>query len=142
MNFKDAFPWLAAVIGGALIGVSAVLLMALLGRIAGISGIASGLLAKAANDDRGWRITFLLGLIAAGFLFRSIGSTTEMPATSPLLLLVAGLLVGFGSVLGGGCTSGHGVCGLGRRSMRSLVATVTFMAAGFITVFIVRHVIA
>lgn len=145
MNFNDAFPWLAAAIGGALIGAAAVLLMALLGRIAGISGIASGVMAKAADvakGDRGWRLAFLAGLILSGFFLKPIASATELPAAAPLLLIAAGLLVGFGSVLGGGCTSGHGVCGLGRRSLRSLVATVTFMAAGFITVFVARHLIA
>ncbi|HEX9390522.1 MAG TPA: YeeE/YedE thiosulfate transporter family protein [Usitatibacteraceae bacterium] len=140
MNFGDTSPWLAAAAGGVLIGAAAVLLMYLLGRIAGISGIAAGLLSRTAQGDRGWRLAFLLGLVAAGFLLKPLASATAAPAASLLLLVAAGLLVGFGSVLGSGCTSGHGVCGLGRRSLRSLVATVVFMLAGLITVFIARHV--
>lgn len=142
MNFVDSSPLLAAAAGGVLIGVSAVLLMYALGRIAGISGIVAGLLSRAAGDDRAWRLAFLLGLIAAGLLLKPFASTTAIPSASPLLLAAAGLLVGFGSVLGGGCTSGHGVCGLGRRSLRSLVATAVFMLTGFITVFVVRHLLA
>ena len=142
MNFVDTSPLLAASAGGVLIGASAVLLMYAIGRIAGISGIVAGLLSRAAADDRAWRLAFVAGLIGTGFFLQPIASAAPVPPASPLLLLVAGLLVGFGSVLGGGCTSGHGVCGLGRRSLRSLVATVAFMLTGFITVFLVRHVLS
>lgn len=142
MNFVDSSPLLAAAAGGVLIGVSAVLLMYALGRIAGISGIVAGLLSRAAGGDRAWRFAFLLGLIAAGLLLKPFASTTAISPVPPLLLAVAGLLVGFGSALGGGCTSGHGVCGLGRRSLRSLAATAVFMLTGFITVFVVRHLLA
>ena len=141
MNFVDGSPLLAAAAGGVLIGASAVLLMYALGRIAGISGIVAGLLSRAAGGDRAWRLAFLLGLIAAGLLLKPFASTTAIPPASPLLLAAAGLLVGVGSVLGGGCTSGHGVCGLGRRSLRSLAATTVFMSTGFITVFVARHLL-
>ena len=142
MSFVDTSPLLAATAGGVLIGASAVLLMYAIGRIAGISGIVAGLLSRVAADDRAWRLAFVAGLIGAGFFLQPISSAEPVPPASPLLLLAAGLLVGFGSVLGGGCTSGHGVCGLGRRSLRSLVATVVFMLTGFITVFLVRHVLS
>ena len=142
MNFVDSSPLLAAAAGGVLIGASAFLLMYALGRIAGISGIVAGLFPHVPISERTWRLAFLLGLIGAGFLLKPWGSTTAMPHTSPALLLAAGLLVGFGSVLGSGCTSGHGVCGLGRRSLRSLVATVVFMLTGFVTVFVARHLLA
>jgi uncharacterized protein len=113
--------------------------MWLIGRIAGVSGIAAGIMSSAGKDNRGWRIAFIAGLIFAGFLLKPFASTTPLPSISPLMLPAAGLLVGFGSVLGSGCTSGHGVCGLGRRSVRSLVATLTFMGAAFATVFLLRH---
>jgi uncharacterized protein len=141
-QFTDASPFVAATVGGVLIGASAVLLMWFLGRIAGISGIAAGLMSHAGKGNRGWRVAFIVGLIAAGFLLRPMASTTPLPATSSMMLVLGGLLVGFGSVLGSGCTSGHGVCGLGRRSLRSLVATGTFMAAAMATVFVLRHVLA
>ena len=136
----DSSPFFAATIGGILIGLSAVLLMGLLGRIAGVSGIAAGLMSPQGSNNRDWRMAFILGLVIAGFLFKPLASTTPLPLTSPPLLLVAGLLVGFGSVFGSGCTSGHGVCGLGRRSIRSLMATLVFMSAAFATVFLLRHV--
>lgn len=140
MNFADSNPFIAAAVGGILIGLSAFLMMWLIGRIAGVSGIAAGLMSNAGRDNRGWRIAFVAGLIMAGFVLKPLASTTVVTVMSPAILLMAGLLVGFGSVLGGGCTSGHGVCGLGRRSVRSLVATLTFMGAAFITVFLLRHV--
>jgi uncharacterized protein len=140
MNFADTNPFIAAAVGGILIGLSAFLMMWLIGRIAGVSGIAAGLMNSASKDNRGWRIAFVAGLILAGFLLKPLASTTALPSISPIMLLAAGLLVGFGSVLGSGCTSGHGVCGLGRRSVRSLVATLTFMGAAFATVFLLRHV--
>ena len=142
MNFTNTNPFIAAALGGILIGLSAFLMMWLIGRIAGVSGIAAGIMSSAGKDNRGWRIAFVGGLILAGFLLKPFASTTALPSISPLMLLGAGLLVGFGSVLGSGCTSGLGVCGLGRRSARSLVATLTFMGAAFITVFLLRHVVS
>lgn len=124
--------------GGILIGLASWLLLASLGRVAGISGITASALSPAASDskvDKAWRWVFLLGIVLGGAIF----TTWLQPAaqaTRPIgLLLLAGLLVGVGTVLGSGCTSGHGVCGLGRRSARSLVATLVFMGTGFATVF-------
>jgi uncharacterized protein len=127
-------------IGGALIGVAAVLLLALNGRIAGISGILGGLITATALGERLWRLAFIFGLIAgAGFYVLACGGLPlELQARGPMLV-VAGLLVGVGTRLGSGCTSGHGVCGLARRSPRSLVATLLFMVAGALTVFLTRH---
>lgn len=130
-------------LGGALIGLSAALLMLLTGRIAGISGIFGGLLSTTAND-RGWRIAFIAGLIAAPLLATRLTSAAlpspAMP-TSLILIVVAGLLVGFGTRMGGGCTSGHGVCGIARLSARSLIATAVFIATAIATVAIARHTI-
>ena len=134
---------LSGLLGGALIGLAAAMLMLLTGRIAGISGIFGGLLSPA-TSDRGWRIAFIAGLIAApliaSFVTGAALPSPVMPA-SLIVIVVAGLLVGFGSRMGGGCTSGHGVCGTARLSARSLVATAVFMAAAIITVAIARHVI-
>jgi uncharacterized protein len=135
------FTPIASAIGGALIGLSAVLLMAFSGRIAGVSGIAARLLPPYEDREFGGRLAFVAGLVAAPLLVRlatgSLPSQTILAGAS--VLVVAGLLVGFGSVWGNGCTSGHGVCGLSRLSMRSLVATATFMATGILTVFFMRH---
>jgi uncharacterized membrane protein YedE/YeeE len=136
------FDPISAAFGGALIGLASVFLMLLTGRIAGISGILGGLLAFE-GADKGWRIAFLAGLVAAPVMGALIGWSLpkpEMPA-SWVLTGVAGLLVGFGARLGGGCTSGHGVCGLSRRSARALVATCTFMATAVCVVAITRHAI-
>lgn len=134
------FTPISATIGGALIGLAAVLLMLVQGRIAGISGIANGLLGPFTGDF-GWRVAFVLGLISAPLASALV--TGDMPQiripVSLPLLVAGGLLVGFGTRLGHGCTSGHGVCGVARLSRRSVVATVTFLAAGALTVFIVRH---
>ncbi len=123
--------------GGVLIGLASWLLLASIGRVAGISGIAASALVPSATEatsDRMWRWAFLLGLIGGGAVFAA-WLQPAMVSTRPLAVLIsAGLLVGVGTVLGAGCTSGHGVCGLGRRSLRSLVATLTFMAFGFVTV--------
>lgn len=120
-----------------MIGLASWLLLASLGRIAGVSGIASGVLVPA-RGDTGWRVAFRIGLILAGAVTAYL-LKTPLTAPRPLWLLwVGGLLVGFGTVLGSGCTSGHGVCGLGRRSGRSLVATLVFMGSGVATVFAVR----
>ena len=136
-----SFTPMASLFGGALIGLSAVLLMWATGRIAGISGIASRLFPP--YEDRAFvgRLGFVAGLIAAPVLVRLVtGSLPEQTiAAGTLVLVVAGLLTGFGSVWGSGCTSGHGVCGLSRLSLRSLIATVTFMATGVATVYLMRH---
>ena len=135
------FTPLSAAIGGGLIGLSAVLLMLLTGRIAGISGIFGGLL-HFGNDDRGWRIAFIAGLILTPLIAGGIGH----PMPSPLMpaswtvIIIAGLLVGFGTRLGGGCTSGHGICGVARLSGRSIMATAIFMLAAIATVAVTRQV--
>ena len=135
-------PFLLSLLGGVLIGLSASLLLLFNGRIAGVSGIASGLL-EPARGDVSWRAAFLGGLLGGGLLLRFLfPQTLGVPAASGVELTVAaGLLVGFGTRLGSGCTSGHGVCGLSRGALRSLVATGTFMVAGVVTVFVVRHVL-
>src|SRR5215472_919755 len=136
-----SFTPVASLIGGALIGVAAVMLMALTGRIAGVSGIAARLLPPYEDREFAGRIAFVAGLIAAPILF--LIATGRLPeqtiAAGPPLLILAGFLVGFGAVWGSGCTSGHGVCGLSRLSPRSLVDTGTFTATGFATVFLMRH---
>ncbi len=137
------FTPLSGLLGGALIGLAASALMLLTGRIAGISGIFGGLLQPAARD-RNWRLAFVAGLIAAP-LIAAFATASPLPVptmpSSLILIAIAGLLVGFGSRMGGGCTSGHGVCGIARLSARSMVATLIFMAAAIATVAIVRHVI-
>lgn len=137
------FTPLTASIGGAMIGLSAVLLMAWEGRIAGISGIAGKLLPPHRDSAFLSRLGFIIGLLAAPFLVMAATGNPIMQTVSANLPLMAaaGLLVGFGSVYGNGCTSGHGVCGLARLSTRSLVATLAFMTTAVVTVFIVRHLI-
>ena len=133
--------FIAPLAGGLLIGVSAVLLLLLTGRVAGISGIAWNAVSGAA--DNAWRWMFLVGLIGGGVLYHWL-SGAPTPAPNPAgwpLAAVAGLTVGLGVRIGNGCTSGHGVCGLGFRSLRSLAATATFMGTGIITVFIMLHVL-
>ena len=137
------FTPVSALAGGVLIGLAAAMLLLLSGRLAGISGIVAGLLPPA-EGDAVWRLWFLAGLIAGSVLYR-VGSgdgpeTLVFEATWPVLI-AGGLLAGFGTRLSGGCTSGHGVCGLGRLSPRSLVATATFLATGAIAVYVSRHVI-
>jgi uncharacterized membrane protein YedE/YeeE len=134
------FTPLTAIGGGALIGAAAALLLLGNGRIAGISGIVGGLLQKTASD-RTWRLAFVAGLLLAPFVWQLLAGQPVATVTgSPWLLIAAGLLVGFGSRLGSGCTSGHGVCGISRLSPRSLLATATFMTAGFLAVYLMRHV--
>ncbi len=136
-------PWLSLG-GGAMIGVSAVLLMATNGRIAGISGLTSRLFARDSDGEaRGVSFFFVLGLLLAAplWLLVSGGWPQQWVPSNPVLMAVAGLLVGFGATYGNGCTSGHGVCGISRGSARSIVATVTFMATAVVTVFVMRHVI-
>ena len=132
--------WMIALAGGVLIGVAATLLLWLNGRVAGVSGILNGVIFPKSGDIT-WRAAFLLGLIVAGGMYMTFVPGAPLPRTdySRVPLIVAGLLVGFGTRMGNGCTSGHGVCGLSRLSPRSLVATLAFMAAGVATVFIARH---
>jgi uncharacterized membrane protein YedE/YeeE len=135
----EHFTPFSALLGGALLGLAACLLLLAVGRIAGISGIVAGLLAPA-SGDRSWRLAFVLGLVAGCIAVRLAGADAEPVITAGVPeLVLAGLLVGFGTRLGNGCTSGHGVCGLARLSPRSLAATATFMATGAFTVFVMRH---
>ena len=136
-----SFTPIASAVGGALIGLSAVLLMAFKGRMAGVSGIAARLLPPSEDKEFAGRLAFVAGLVAAPvLLWLATGNFPQQAIEAGVPVLVAaGLLVGFGSVWGNGCTSGHGVCGLSRLSVRSLVATVTFMATAIVTVFLVRH---
>jgi uncharacterized membrane protein YedE/YeeE len=138
----DHFTPVASTIGGLLIGLSASALLLLDGRIAGISGVLGNAIAPE-DGDRIWRLLFLAGLAAGGLALRVVRPAAfEAGASGSIaLLVIAGLLVGFGTRLGGGCTSGHGVCGIARLSPRSIVATLVFMAAGMATVFVVRHVL-
>jgi uncharacterized membrane protein YedE/YeeE len=137
-------PW-SALAGGAMIGCAALLLWIALGRIAGISGVFAGALlprSEADNADRGWRLLFLLGLPLGAWLVGRIGGGLEVEVSAgPLAITIAGLLVGFGTQLGNGCTSGHGVCGIGRGSKRSIAATLCFMTSGALTVFVMRHLV-
>ncbi|WP_378949077.1 YeeE/YedE family protein [Paracoccus sp. R86501] len=139
-------PW-ASLGGGVLIGISAVMVMALFGRIAGIAGISQGAMGgilpwPGAARDRDWRWAFLLGLIAAPLAVLVVGGTVSQSVPDNLPGMgIAGLLVGVGTALGSGCTSGHGVCGLARLSGRSLAAVATFMTAGIVTVFVIRHLL-
>jgi uncharacterized membrane protein YedE/YeeE len=131
--------WMVALFGGVLIGLSASLLLLFNGRIAGISGIVNGLSQRSSTADWGWRAAFVIGLMGAGAItMHLLGQGTPSPTPIPWLP-VAGLLVGYGTSMGNGCTSGHGVCGLGRLSKRSLVAVLTFMATAIATVFVARH---
>ena len=143
---------LSGLAGGILIGLSATWLMATLGRIAGISGIVGSLVTARPKGDSAWRLTFLLGLVSGPILLMLLGGglgnvagapgeVIGAPAGGVAVMLVAGLLVGVGTGIGSGCTSGHGVCGLSRLSPRSLVATLTFLVAAIITVYVVRHLI-
>lgn len=135
-------PW-ASLVGGAMIGLSAVLLMAYEGRIAGISGIASGLLSRDIDDVWKMRLSFVAGLAAAAVVVLLVTGMPVPQSVNPNLpvMAVGGLLVGFGSVWGNGCTSGHGVCGMARLSTRSFVATGVFMLVAIITVYVSRHAI-
>jgi len=136
------FTPISAAIGGALIGISAVLLMLLNGRIAGITGIFAGLI-DPVSTDRAWRATFIVGLIAAPLSAALLGYPIPIPhmPTSFATIAVAGLLVGFGTRLSNGCTSGHGICGIARLSPRSITATAIFMAAAIVVVAVTRHAV-
>ncbi len=133
-------PW-ASLGGGALIGVAAALFVLLNGRVAGISGVIGGLF-RPAKGEIGWRLAFVAGLVLAPALWLLFGALPELDVeASEGLLVMAGLVVGISTRYGSGCTSGHGVCGLSRFSLRSLVATGAFMVAGFVTVFVARHLL-
>jgi uncharacterized protein len=134
-------PW-SALGGGLLIGIATALLLLASGRIAGVSGILGGML-RPSPGDLGWRVAFVAGMLLAPIAFVALGSppTLQIGAGYPTLIL-GGLLVGFGTRLGSGCTSGHGVCGVARASARSIAATLIFMLAGFATVFLTRHIFA
>ena len=140
---QTAFTPVSGLLGGMLIGLAAVLLLLANGRIAGISGIVGGLLTRA-TADMGWRVAFVAGLWLGAIVYwlvRGEVFAVQLAAAWPVML-IAGLLVGFGTRMGGGCTSGHGVCGIARLSKRSTVATLVFMGAGIATVFVTRHVLA
>jgi uncharacterized membrane protein YedE/YeeE len=136
-----SFTPLSAAIGGVLVGLGAALLLLLNGRVAGVSGILAGLL-RPDRRETPWRAAFILGLVATPLAY---GAVTQLPsitiAAAPATLVAAGFLVGIGTRYGAGCTSGHGICGLSRLSPRSLVATLAFMAAGFATVYVTRHLL-
>lgn len=147
----EVMSWLKGSLGGVLIGLSAIALMGLLGRIAGISGILSGLVFER-NGDRPWRFAFLLGVVSGpalliltgldwGNVASATGAIVGSPANGLLAMLIAGLLVGLGTGFGSGCTSGHGVCGLARLAPRSIAATLVFVLVAMLTVFVSRHVL-
>ncbi len=137
------FPtYLPPLMGGLLIGLASIMMLLGLGRIAGISGITFGLMEPPHwNAANVWRAGFVLGLLLAGWLWTHVGHAPMSPARPQhtFLLILSGLLVGWGTSLGSGCTSGHGVCGLGRLSIRSFAAVITFMCTGAITVYLIRH---
>ena len=140
IDWYNFTPW-TSLAGGLMIGIATALFLVFNGRIAGISGIVGGLLTPA-RGDIAWRLAFVGGLVLSPLVFSSIAPLPQVhiEAGYPVLIL-AGLLVGIGTRYGSGCTSGHGVCGLSRRSPRSMVATVAFMSAGFVTVYVVRHLV-
>ncbi|MDF2464488.1 MAG: YeeE/YedE [Ramlibacter sp.] len=141
IDWNHFTPW-ASLAGGIILGLAAALFVLLNGRVLGISGILGGLV-KPQAGDAGWRIAFIAGLIAAPVLWRLFAPLPVVRVEAGLpMLVIAGLLVGWGTRYGSGCTSGHGVCGLARLSPRSLAATLAFMAAGFATVYIARHLVA
>jgi uncharacterized membrane protein YedE/YeeE len=139
----ENFTPVSALIGGAMIGLAAALYLILNGRIAGISGIVGGVIAPGSGREKIEKLAFVIGLIIGPLLVISLGNVpvvSVVDASWPVIV-IGGFLVGFGTRMGSGCTSGHGICGLSRLSLRSLVATVAFMAAGFATVYLMRHVI-
>ncbi|WP_026354435.1 YeeE/YedE family protein [Massilia niastensis] len=140
IDWTSFTPWMSLA-GGLMVGLATVMFLLLNGRIAGISGILGGLL-RPARGDVAWRLAFIGGLVISPLLFSLAAPLPEgrVEASNPVLLM-AGLLVGIGTRYGSGCTSGHGVCGLSRRSPRSVAATIAFLCAGFVTVYFVRHVI-
>jgi uncharacterized membrane protein YedE/YeeE len=143
IDWSHFTPW-ASLSGGVLLGLASALFILLNGRILGISGILGGLIPPKRSDVF-WRLAFLAGIFASPWVFKALAPSSQLSApridAGFLLLVIAGLLVGLGTRYGSGCTSGHGVCGLARLSPRSLIATLTFMAAGFAVVFIARHLL-
>jgi uncharacterized protein len=143
-NTMTNFAPVSGLVGGALIGLAATILMLTIGRIAGVSGIVLNAMTASDAAGRLWRLTFILGLPLGALLVTAVGlkdwSSVSFPATMPTMV-IAGFIVGVGSTLGSGCTSGHGICGLARFSMRSVVATVTFIASAAATVFVIRHMV-
>jgi uncharacterized membrane protein YedE/YeeE len=138
----ESFTPYAALAGGLLIGAAALAFAVLAGRVAGISGILGGLL-RPSKGDMAWRVAFLAGLVASPLVYSAFAAVPPIDVeASTGVLVLAGLLVGWGTRFGSGCTSGHGVCGLARRSPRSLAATAAFMASGFLVVYVIRHVLA
>jgi len=141
IDWNHFTPW-ASLAGGVLLGLASAMFVLLNGRVLGISGILGGLV-KPRWGDAGWRLAFVAGLVAAPVLWRVLAPLPVTRIDASLAVLVAGgLLVGWGTRHGAGCTSGHGICGLARLSPRSLVATLTFMGGGFVTVYVVRHLLA
>lgn len=140
IDWNNFTPW-TSLAGGAMIGIATALFLVFNGRIAGISGIVGGLL-RPARGDVAWRVAFVVGLVLSPIVFSIAAPLPQVhiEASTPVLIM-AGLLVGIGTRYGSGCTSGHGVCGLSRRSRRSMVATIAFMFAGFLTVYVVRHLV-
>jgi hypothetical protein len=139
--FVENFTPVPAFAGGLLIGLSAVIMLLFNGRITGISGIMDGMVINSKTGDRLWRVCFLLGLMLGGFLFKLFMPDTFVPRDgfSLVLLITGGFIVGIGTRMGSGCTSGHGICGIARFSRRSILATVIFMLTGAITVYLIRH---
>jgi uncharacterized membrane protein YedE/YeeE len=138
---ETTFTPIQALLGGSLIGVAAIALMALHGRVAGMTGILAGVIMPRGDWD--WRLAFLVGAVAAPVIILLLTGTAlplqaELPSWA---IVISGLLVGIGVTFGGGCTSGHGICGMARLSVRSIVATLTFMVATFATVFVIRHIL-
>ena len=141
IDWSSFTPW-SALIGGVIIGIAAAMLALLNGRVAGISGIVGGLM-RPSFPDLTWRAAFVAGLLVSPILYAMVATLPPIDVESGYpVIVIAGLLVGIGTRYGAGCTSGHGVCGLSRFSLRSVVATAVFMLAGFATVYVVRHVIA
>lgn len=143
-NTMTNFAPVWGLVGGALIGLAAIILMLTIGRIAGVSGIVLNAMTASDTAGRSWRLAFILGLPLGALLVTAVGlkdwSSMSFPATMPTMV-IAGFIVGAGSTFGSGCTSGHGICGLARFSMRSIVATVTFIASAAATVFVIRHMV-
>jgi uncharacterized membrane protein YedE/YeeE len=142
IHWQEFTPW-SSLIGGAIIGISVTILILFKGRIAGISGILGALMQfkNTPKDHYLWRILFLIGLLISAFIYSLFFTLPNMVIDASFIMLIfAGLLVGFGTRMGSGCTSGHGICGLGRLSPRSLVATLSFMSAGFIACYVFLHI--
>ena len=141
IDWNNFMPW-TSLAGGILLGLAAAIFILVNGRILGISGIVGGLL-RPKSGDVGWRLAFVLGMLVAPVLYLLVADPVAVRIDAGwATLVIAGLLVGVGTRFGSGCTSGHGVCGLSRLSLRSLVATLAFMGAGFVTVYLIRHLLA